>query len=166
MLVEQPNGHFGHTIFRQFMFDCFHYYFSLEMMHSNDQRLSEIAAKSNKEASYHLKYSSEWMLRLGNGTDESHQKMQEATDDLYIYFNELFEATPFDESLMGIAPDLSKVKERATLKFNEIMKETSLDIPEVKYPQTGGRKGIHSEHLGYILTELQFLQKTYPNAQW
>jgi ring-1,2-phenylacetyl-CoA epoxidase subunit PaaC len=148
LLVEQPNGHFGHTIMRQFMFDCYHYYHLKAMINSNDERLAQIAAKTIKEATYHLKYSSEWVIRLGDGTEESNSKIEN------------------DKSLIGIAVDCTEIKDLAWAKFSEVCQTANLDIPEVKFPQKGGKDGLHSEYFGFILSELQFLQKSYPDSNW
>jgi len=168
LLVEQPNGHFGHTIMRQFMYDCYHYYHLSEMTNSKDQRLSEIAKKTLKEATYHLKYSSEWVLRLGDGTEESHRKMQEALNDRITYFDEAFIPSKVEKesALSGIAVDCEKIKLLAWEKFKSICEKATLTIPPVEYPQKGGKKGYHSEHLGHMLSELQFLQRAYPDSNW
>jgi len=168
LLVEQPNGHFGYTIMRQFMFDCYHYYHLKAMIESTDVRLAQIAAKTIKEATYHLKYSSEWVVRLGDGTEESHNKMQDALNDRIRFFDELFIPSKIesDKSLSGITVDCASIKELTWSKFREVCSTATLEIPEVKFPQKGGKDGMHSEHMGYILSDLQFLQKTYPNATW
>ena len=168
LLVEQPNGHFGHTIVRQFMFDCYHYYHLKALSQSSDEKLSLIAKKTLKEATYHLKYSSEWMIRLGDGTEESHQKMQEALADRITYFDEAFIPSKIEkqEALSTIAVDCSQIKSHAWNKFKSVCDEATLTIPEVEFPQKGGKNGLHSEHLGYILSDLQFLQRTYPNSNW
>ena len=168
LMVEQPNGHFGHTIVRQFMFDCYHYYHLQALKDSTDQRLSEIAQKTLKEATYHLKYSSEWMIRLGDGTEESHQKMQEALEDRIMYFDEAFISGKLEKNpaLSGIAVNVEQIKDSAWNKFKNICEEATLSIPEVPYPQKGGKDGLHSEHLGYILSDLQFLQRAYPDSNW
>lgn len=168
LLVEQPNGHFGHQIVRQFMFDCYHYFHLRELSKSSDSRLSEIAKKTVKEATYHLKYSSEWMIRLGDGTEESNQKMQEALSDLITYFDEAFIPSnlEMEKSLEGICVPSERIKQLAFDKFNTVCKNANLEIPVVEYPQKGGKNGYHSEHLGYILSDLQFLQRAYPNSNW
>lgn len=168
LLVEQPNGHFGHTIVRQFMFDCYHYFHLNAMQNSSNPRLVEIAKKTIKEATYHLKYSSEWMIRLGDGTEESNQKMQEAVTDLMRFFDEAFIPSTIekDESLKGIAVDCESIKEQAWQKFSTTCEQAKLSIPAVAYPQLGGKNGMHTEHMGYILAELQFLQRAYPNSNW
>jgi ring-1,2-phenylacetyl-CoA epoxidase subunit PaaC len=168
ILVERPNGHWGDTIMRQFMFDCFHYYLLDGLTSSGDQRLSSIAKKSIKEASYHLSFSSEWVIRLGDGTDESHQKMQESLNDAMPYFEEMFLPVEFELKCqaLGIAPDLSEIRKFAVQKFEETIHTATLIMPENKAFQKGGKTGLHSEHLGHILAELQFMQRAYPNATW
>lgn len=168
LIVEQPNGHFGHTIVRQFMFDCYHYYHLKELSNSADEHLSLIAQKTLKEATYHLKYSSEWMIRLGDGTPESHQKMQEALTDRITYFDEAFIPSKIEneESISSIVVDVEKIKPLAWNKFESVCEQATLTIPPVEYPQKGGKNGLHSEHLGYILSDLQFLQRAYPNSSW
>ena len=168
LLLEQPNGHFGYTIVRQFMFDCYHYYHLKALSNSSDNRLAEIARKTVKEATYHLKYSSEWMIRLGDGTEESNQKMQEALSDLIVYFDEAFVPSDLEmeKSLEGIIVPSEDIKPLAFEKFNSVCKEAKLEIPMVEYPQKGGKNGYHTEHLGYILSDLQFLQRAYPNSNW
>lgn len=168
LLVEQPNGHFGHIIMRQFMFDCYHYYHLKAMVDSSDERLAQIAAKTIKEATYHLRYSSEWVIRLGDGTEESHGKMQEALYDRIRFFDEAFIPSKIenDESLRGIIVDCTTIKDLAWAKLNEVCQAANLEVPEVKFPQKGGKDGLHSEHFGFLLSELQFLQKSYPNSNW
>ena len=168
LLVEQPNGHFGHVIMRQFMFDCYHYFHLKAMTNSSDERLSQIAAKTIKEATYHLKYSSEWVIRLGDGTEESHGKMQEALNDRIRFFDEAFIPSKIekDESLVGISVDCESIRDLAWEKFSTVCQKANLTIPEVKFPQKGGKDGLHTEHFGYLLSEMQFLQKSYPNSNW
>ncbi len=168
LLVEQKNGDFGQTIVRQFLFDCYHYYHLEALSKSSDEQLAFIGAKSVKEARYHLQYSSEWMIRLGDGTEESHQRMQQAIEDKIHYFEELFIPTETETRLIqtGIAPDLAMIKEKAMAKLNAVIQESTLSLPDQIFVQKGGRTGMHTEHLGYILAELQFMQKTYPDMQW
>lgn len=168
LLVEQPNEHFGYTIMRQFMYDCYHYYHLAALRSSSDERLSQIAAKTIKEATYHLKYSSEWVIRLGDGTEESHQKMQEALDDRIRFFDEAFipSAAEQDHRLKSIAVDCTAIKQDAWKKFSDICQQANLTIPDKVVPQQGGKSGIHTEQMGYLLAELQYLQKSYPGAEW
>ncbi len=168
LLVELPNGNWADTIIRQFMFDCYHHFLLAGMTESVDQRLAAIAKKSIKESAYHLSFSAEWVIRLGDGTEESHQKMQKSLDHLISYFDELF--IPEDYELYciheRICPDLKKVKSEATSKFISTLEEATLKIPSKYFSQKGGKSGIHTEHLGFILTELQYLQRAYPGVTW
>jgi ring-1,2-phenylacetyl-CoA epoxidase subunit PaaC len=167
-LVEQPNGNFGHTIMRQFLFDAFNYYNYMALKESNDETIAAIAAKSFKEVSYHLRFSSEWAIRLGDGTEVSRDKMQTALDDLWRYTGELYTPTELETSLSeaGIAPDFGWIESQWKAKVDQILMEATLKIPEAGYMQSGGKKGIHTEHHGFILAELQYMQRTYPDLQW
>ncbi len=168
LLVEQPNGDWAVTIVRQFLFDVFNYYLHRELMQSKDEQVAAIAAKSFKEISYHLRYSSEWMIRLGDGTDLSHQKMQDALNLLWPFHGELMQEDELDQQIaaLGIAPRLSALKPLYDQKVQEILAEATLSKPDGAWMQKGGKQGKHSEHLGFILAELQFLQRAYPNAVW
>ncbi len=168
LLVEQPNGHFGSTIVRQFLFDAYHYAFYKALVNSADETLSAIAEKSLKEVTYHLRFSSEWMIRLGDGTEESHQKMQDALNSLWAFTGELFEMSDADTSALeaGYGVDLSSVKSFWDEKISEILKMATLEKPEEAWMQSGGKQGRHTEHLGYILTEMQYMQRTYPGQEW
>lgn len=168
LVVETHNGNWGDTMMRQFMFDCWHYFHLEAMTKSNDERLASIAKKSIKEANYHLSFSSEWVIRLGDGTDESHEKMQNALEHLLPYFEEFF--IPADYELQcqknGLSPDLKIVKTKAMAKFNEVINQATLSIPQNVFAKKGGKSGVHTEHLGFILTEMQYLQRAYPGATW
>lgn len=168
LLTEQPNGHFGETITRQFFFDGFNYYFTSELTKSSNKQLAAIAEKSLKEITYHLKFSSEWMIRLGDGTEESHTKMQQAVDDLWMFTGELFKADELDTEMeaAGIGVQLASIQPYFDRKVTEILNEATLTLPENSWMQKGGKQGQHSEHLGFILAELQFLQRAYPGAKW
>jgi len=135
---------------------------------SKDLTLAAIATKSLKEVSYHQRFSSDWIKRLGDGTAESHQKMQTAIDDLWAYTDELFQPTPTEVAMAeeGIGVDVSKLKNEYYEKVNEVLNEATLKLPESKYFHKGGKQGIHTEHMGYILAELQYMQRTYPNMTW
>jgi len=175
LLVEQPNTNFAFTIGRQFLFDVYHLAFLTELQNSNDFTLSVIAKKCVKEVSYHLRFSSDWVKRLGNGTSVSKEKMQEAINemqeainDLWTYTDELFYQTNADKEMVfeGIGVDVTKLKNNYYSHINNILLEATLEIPESKWFQTGGKEGIHSEHLGYLLSDLQYMQRTYPNMEW
>ncbi|RZS99873.1 1,2-phenylacetyl-CoA epoxidase subunit PaaC [Aquimarina brevivitae] len=168
LLVEQPNRDFAYVITRQFLFDAFHLLLLQKLQNSADETLSAIAKKSIKEVSYHFRFSSDWVKRLGDGTDKSHAKIQDAVDNLWTYTDELFHNLGTDSELIekGIAIDLTKLKEEYYNKIKEIISEATLSIPESKYFQKGGKKGIHTEHMGYLLADLQYMQRTYPNMKW
>ena len=168
LLVEQPNTNFAFTIGRQFLFDVYHLAFLTELQNSNDFTLSVIAKKCVKEVSYHLRFSSDWVKRLGNGTSVSKEKMQEAINDLWTYTDELFYQTNADKEMVfeGVGVDVTKLKNNYYSHINKILLEATLEIPETKWFQTGGKEGIHTEHLGYLLSDLQYMQRTYPNMEW
>ena len=168
LLVEQPNRDFAFVIGRQFLFDVYHQLFLNELKKSKDLTLSAIAAKSLKEVSYHLRFSSDWVKRLGDGTNESHTRMQTAINDLWTYTNELFHQTEADKQMVseGIGVDVTKLKKSYYDQVAEILKEATIQVPDLKYFQKGGKHGIHTEHLGYLLSELQYMQRAYPNMEW
>lgn len=168
LLVEQPNTDFAHIMARQFLFDVYHLLFLQELEKSKDLTLSAIAKKSVKEVSYHQRFSSDWIKRLGDGTEESHQKMQDTIDDLWTYTDELFHQTEADKAMVkeGIGVDVTKLKDNYYQIINSVLEEATLSIPELKYFQKGGKQGIHTEHLGYLLSDLQYMQRTYPNMEW
>lgn len=168
LLVEQPNTDFGYTITRQFLFDIFHLALLEELQNSNNEMLSAIAKKSIKEVMYHCRFSTDWIKRLGDGTDESHNKIQTALNDLWIYTDELFHQTEADKLMVleGVAVDVTLLKSNYYIRINQILEESTLETPSITYFQKGGKNGVHSEHMGYILTELQYMQRTYPNLNW
>lgn len=168
LLVEQPNGDWAKTILRQFFFSQYQYILFQHLQNSKDEQIAAIAAKAYKEVTYHLRWSSEWVIRLGDGTEESHQRMIKAIDELRMYTGEMFEATGYELSVMkkGIGVDVSKLKEPWKNKVKEIFTEATLLLPENIFMQTGGKEGKHTEHLGHILTELQYMQRAYPNSSW
>tara|TARA_R110002073_G_scaffold14554_2_gene59344 strand:- start:24211 stop:24963 length:753 start_codon:yes stop_codon:yes gene_type:complete len=168
LLVEQPNKDFAHTMARQFLFDAYHLLLLQELEKSHDMTLAAIAKKSIKEVSYHLRFSSDWVKRLGDGTDESHQKMQNGIDSLWTYTDELFHQTDADIAMVvkGIGVDVTKLRDIYLENVSAILEEATLTVPENKWFQKGGKHGIHTEHLGYMLSDLQFMQRTYPNMEW
>jgi ring-1,2-phenylacetyl-CoA epoxidase subunit PaaC len=168
LIIEQPNGDFAHTMARQLFVSVFDYLFYTELEKSSDATLSAIAMKASKEAKYHMLHSIDWTNRLGDGTEESHRRMQTAIDDLWMFTGELFEMDELDTSLIksGIAVDLIPVKANWQNKIAEVLKSATLKLPEDSYMQTGSRKGIHTENLGHILSEMQYLQRAYPDAKW
>jgi len=169
LLVEQPNTDFAYTIVRQFFFDVYNFQSYSALSKSKDATLAAIAEKSLKEVTYHQRYSSEWMIRLGDGTKVSQEKMQKAVNDLWAYTGELMVPSPADIAMLeeGIGPDLSKIKPGWEGKVSEILKMATLEQPAADlWMQQGGKEGRHSEHLGFILAELQYLQRAYPGAEW
>jgi len=168
LLVEQPNTHFGHVIARQFLFDVYHLQLMNALQHSEDEMLVAIARKGVKEVSYHKRFSGDWLKRLGDGTDESKQKIQEAIDHIWPYTDELFDMTDSDKKMaeQGIGVDLTALKDEYYKQLSEVLEEATLTIPDNPYSKRGGKQGIHTEHMGYILTELQYMQRTYPNMTW
>ena len=168
LLAEQPNTNFAYTIGRHFLFDCYHLLFLTELQKSSDLTLSAIAKKSIKEVRYHVRFSTDWIKRLGDGTAESHEKMQAAIDDLWVYTDELFHQTDADKEMVekGVGVDVTKLKKTYYANVSEILAEATLKIPDVKWFQKGGKNGIHTEHLGFLLADLQYMQRTYPNMEW
>ena len=168
LLVEQPNTDFAFTIARQFYFDAFHKPFLEQLSASKDSHLAAIAAKSLKEVSYHLAFSTEWVKRLGDGTELSRGKMQQAIAELYPYSGEMTRPEALEVSLyqQGIAPDLAQVAEQFNQTLNEVFEEIQLSVDGLSQHQGGGKKGVHSEHLGFILADLQYMQRTYPSMEW
>ena len=168
LLVERPNGDFGQTLMRQFLFDAYHIELLRALKGSSDPRVAEIAAKAEKEVAYHLERSADLVIRLGDGTDESHQRMEKALKSLWQYTGEMFMDDAVDEAMAeaGIAPLPSSLKAAWDRTVSEVLAEATLAHPGESYQHQGGRKGVHSEHLGYILAEMQFLQRAYPNATW
>ena len=168
LLVEQSNADYAFTTARQFYFDAWHSLALSELMRSADVRVAEIAEKAAKEVTYHLQRSSEWVIRLGDGTEESQRRMQTAVDALWSYTGELFEMDEMDRSARerGLGPDWGALRERWMQYVARTFAEATLEIPQGTWMQRGGRHGVHSERLGYILAEMQFLQRAYPGAKW
>lgn len=168
LLVEQPNGDFGMTMMRQFLFDAFRKPLYERLQNSTDKQLSAIAEKSLKETKYHLKHSSEWVIRLGDGTEESHNRIQDSLNTLWRYTSELFFEDEVDAEMhrLGIAPNMSEVFDEWNSTVHAVLEEATLQIPTNNWKHEGGRKGMHSEHLGHILAEMQYMQRAYPNMEW
>lgn len=167
-LVEQPNTDWAYTIVRQCLFDCYHHQQLSNLQNAKDSQIAAIATKSLKEVNYHLRYSSEWMIRLGDGTDESHHKMQKAVNELYKFYGELFEVTNAHQYLIsnGVVPKAEEGRLKATEKLNEILHTATLSIPDSVVSRTGGKNGVHTEHLGFLLATMQYMQRAYPNMTW
>ena len=168
IICEQPNGNFADTIVRQFFLDTFYKLFLQKLTKSKDEQLSAIAQKSIKETTYHLRHSSKWIIRLGDGTVKSHAKVQSAIDNLWMFTNELFEMNEIDNEMLEqkIGVDCSKLKIEWDKIINEVLFEATLNRPEDANMPTGGRQGIHTEHLGHLLSDMQYLQRAYPDATW
>jgi ring-1,2-phenylacetyl-CoA epoxidase subunit PaaC len=168
LLVEQPNGDWGKTILRQFLFSNYQYLLYQKLQDSNDERLAAIAEKALKEVTYHLRWSSEWVVRLGDGTEESHQRMINAVSELWPYVEELFINADFETALLNddITVDVASLRQQWNEKTGEVFSEAKLEMPQNVFAQKGGKQGIHIEKLGYILAELQFMQRAYPNSVW
>jgi ring-1,2-phenylacetyl-CoA epoxidase subunit PaaC len=168
LLVEQPNGDFAFTMVRQFLYSAFADPYWRGMMASADATLAAIAAKSEKESAYHLRHSAEWVIRLGDGTAESQRRTQDAVDALWPYTGELFMADAVDRELMArrIVVDPEALRKQWESIVDEVLQRATLRRPPSGWMQTGGRAGRHSEHLGHVLAELQFLQRSYPGATW
>ena len=173
LLLEKPNGDWATTVARSFFYDAFNFYFFTMLKNSADITLAAIAEKSLKEVTYHLKWSSEWIIRLGDGTEESHSRVQTAINDLWAFTGEMFIGNDTDKKMedAGIAPNLVAIKERWNEKVTAIFTEATIIAPveteknKIVY-QMGGKDGKHTEHIGFILTELQYMQRVYPNMEW
>jgi ring-1,2-phenylacetyl-CoA epoxidase subunit PaaC len=168
LLVEQPNGDFARTMVRQFFYSAFADLYWRAMMKSKDATLAAIAAKSEKESAYHVRHCSEWMVRLGDGTEESHARTQTAIDDLWAFTGEMFEADDSERALTdaGIAIDAAALWEEWLMTVSDVASEATLALPKSDWMQRGGRSGRHSEHLGHLLSELQSMQRTFPGVAW
>lgn len=167
LLVEQPNGDYGETLMRQFLFDAWHYPMLDALKKSTDQRIAEIAEKSAKEAAYHRERSTDFVIRLGDGSDESHARMQRALDALYPFAGELTSPDETDDALTAaaLAPDLNALREEVGAYMSRALSEATLIAPETAV-RKGGKAGIHSEDFGFILADMQWLQRAYPGASW
>lgn len=168
LLMEMPNGDFANTIAKLLFTSAYEYYFFNELQHSVDKTLAAIAAKTIKEVKYHMAHATDWVLRLGDGTDESHYRMQKAVNELWMYTGELFETNEATAILedKNIAVDMAIVKAKWKQEIDRVLTEATLTMPKDEYMQTGGNKGVHSEYLGHILSEMQYLQRAYPEAIW
>lgn len=168
-MVELPKGDFAFTTARQFLFSVFSQLLYEKLKESNEEQLKGMASKAYKEIQYHLRHSREWMLRLGDGTEESHKRVQDAINDLWMYTDELFFMDEVDEQMIeaGIAPDLEALRPEWKKRVEEVLNEASLEVPsDEQYMASGGRTGFHTEHLGYLLAEMQILPRSFPEAEW
>jgi ring-1,2-phenylacetyl-CoA epoxidase subunit PaaC len=163
LLTELPNGDWAQTITKLFFFSVYQYLLYEQMQADKDEQLAAIAAKSLKEITYHVKWSGEWVIRLGDGTADSHERMVKAVNYLWMYTGEMFENAPYES-----VSDIDKVllKSKWDKKIEDVFSEATLAVPGSVFMQTGGKEGKHTEHLGFLLAELQYLQRTYPGAEW
>ncbi len=168
LISEQPNVDWAVTILRQFYFSCFQHFFYNELKNSNDEQLAAIATKALKEVTYHLRWSSEWVIRLGDGTQESNNKMQNSVQALKDFIDEFFVMSHYETTLLteNISVDLGKIKLLWQQKVNDVFEEATLKFVPSNNKQIGGKNGNHSEHLAILLNEMQVLQRTYPNSVW
>lgn len=168
LLVERPNGDFGNTLMRQFLFDAWHMEILRALQKSSDKRVAEIAAKAAKEVAYHLERSADLVIRLGDGTDESRARMQKALNVLWPYTGELFLSDAVDQAVAaaGIAPDPASLRAAWDRTVAEVMAEATLTLPAAPFQHKGGKTGRHTEALGFILADMQFLQRAYPGGVW
>jgi ring-1,2-phenylacetyl-CoA epoxidase subunit PaaC len=167
-MTELPNGDFGFTIVRQFLFDAYDVLFLDALRGSAHGDLAGIAAKAHKEARYHLRHSAEWVVKLGDGTAESHGRVQAALDDLWHYTSELFTTDDVDRRLRsaGIAPDIGALETAWRDRVTAVVHQATLELPESTGAMLGGRRGRHTEHLGHLLAEMQIVARSFPGAQW
>jgi ring-1,2-phenylacetyl-CoA epoxidase subunit PaaC len=168
LLAEQPNEDWAYTVVRSFFLDAYNYYFYMALRQSSDTTLAAIAEKSLKEVTYHLKWSSEWVIRLGDGTEESSARMQGAINDRWAFTGELFIPSAADKAALedGYGPDLADLQALWEGRVASVFSEAGMKTPPGKWMQQGGKDGIHSEHLGYILAEMQYMQRVYPGMSW
>jgi ring-1,2-phenylacetyl-CoA epoxidase subunit PaaC len=168
LLVEQPNGDFAATMVRQLIYAAQAHPLMVALMQSRDETLAGIAAKAEKEMAYHVRHASEWVIRLGDGTEESHARAQAAVDELMIYAGELFEVDAVERALIeaGMAVDPAKLRPTFDQTIEHVFAEATLAMPKLGHPQTGGRIGLHSEHLSRMLAEMQSLHRAHPGAVW
>lgn len=167
-ITEQENGNFADTIVRQFFFSTYSFLFYTELSKSTDETLAALSVKSLKEVKYHLQHSKSWMLRLGDGTEESKQKTQAALQYFWQFTGELFEMDEVDMEMSksGIGVGNSELKTNWDKMVNEVIDQSTLERPVDEYMQTGSKKGLHTEYLGHLLSEMQYLPRAYPNAKW
>lgn len=168
LLTELPNGDWGQTVLRQFFFSIYQFHLYQQLQRSSDPTLAAVAEKSLKEVTYHVRWSSEWVIRLGDGTEESQQRMLHALQELWPFTGELFVPAGYELQATqdGTGVDCASLKEPWLAQVTEVLQEATLAVPPIGWMQTGGKEGRHTEHLGFLLAELQFLQRAYPNSTW
>ena len=168
LLLEQPNGHFGDSIARLVLYEVFYRMLLEALAQCSDERLAAIAARAAKEVRYHLRHNAEWLLRLGDGTDESHRRVQDSVDKLWRFTGELFAEDEVDRAAAAEfgAPDLAALAARWKQELGALLEQATLTMPKDQGMMAGGKAGRHTEHFGYLLAEMQFLQRSFPGAQW
>jgi len=168
LINELPRGNFAYTIARQLIIDIFYSHFLPRLIQSKDETLSAIAEKAIKETQYHLKRSTDWTICLGDGSEESHIKIQTAFEELWGYTDEMFSLDHLEEQLVsqGVAVDTKKIKNTWKDQIEDILTKATLTIPRGEWGVSGGREGYHTEHLGHLLSDLQYMQRTYPGLKW
>lgn len=168
LITELPNGDFGQTMLRLFFYSAWLKLLYTELLKSSDKQLAAIAEKALKEVSYHLKHSADWVIRLGDGTDESHSRMENAVHELWPYTAELFmgDALEARVAAAGIGVDVTSLRDAWDELVDEVFARATLQRPDVSWQPEGGRRGMHTEHLGYLLAEMQYMQRTYPGCTW
>lgn len=168
LLAEQPNSDWAYTIARSFLYDAFQFFLYQQLQQVQNERLAAIAEKSLKEVKYHLRWSSEWVVRLGDGTEESRQRMQEAIDERWRFTGELMTPSEADKAMQaaGLNIDMDLIRTQWTERVRQVLEEATLTMPTETWMHLGGKEGQHTEHLGYILADLQFMQRAYPHMEW
>jgi ring-1,2-phenylacetyl-CoA epoxidase subunit PaaC len=168
LLTEQSNGDWAQTVLRQFFFSVYQYLLYQQLLDSKDEQIAAIAAKSLKEVTYHLRWSSEWVIRLGDGTDESRARMLNAINEIYGYTGELFQPSQYESEAFtcGIGADVAALKPKWEEKVRSVFEEATLPYPAAIFQHNGGKNGVHSEQMGFILADLQFMQRAYPGCEW
>jgi ring-1,2-phenylacetyl-CoA epoxidase subunit PaaC len=168
LLTEQPNGDWAKSILKEFFFSASQFYLYEALQESRDRQIAAIAEKALKEVRYHLVWSGEWVIRLGDGTSESHRRIKGALEELWKFTGELFLPVAYEAEAerLAIGPDLTRLRPQWHLKVSSVLKEATLPVPEDGWMHLGGKQGTHTEHLGYLLAEMQFLQRAYPNSVW
>jgi ring-1,2-phenylacetyl-CoA epoxidase subunit PaaC len=168
LICELPNGDYAFTIARQCIVDAFQVYFYEELSKSKDETIAGIAAKALKESKYHFRHTAAWMERFGNGTEESHTRLQNAVNEIWRFTNDIFDVSPGYEELVktGIAPEMKSIQSRWEKSMDEVLVKSTITKPENAFMQSGSSKGIHTENFGFLLTEMQYMQRAFPGARW
>ncbi len=168
LLAELPRGDWAFSILKEFFFSSYQFHLCQQLQGSGDEQLAAIADKSIKEVSYHLRWSSEWVVRLGDGTEESNTRLNNALSDTWMFTGELFTPASYEQPLIkqGMITGMEDIKDAWMKKIQAVFQEARLEVPAVSWMQQGGKEGRHTEHMGYLLAEMQQLQRTYPNATW